>query len=53
MMNEGDAKQIDVFQNRCLRRIMRIRWQNKISNGDLLERVNVEKLSEEERRRRW
>jgi len=44
-MNEGDAKKIDVFQNRCLRRI----WQDKISNRDLLERANVERLSEEVR----
>ena len=32
---------------------MKIKWQDKISNRELLERVNVEKLSEEVRRRRW
>ena len=53
MMNEGDAKKIDVFQNRCLRRIMKIKWQDKISNKVLLEMVNAERLSEEVRRRRW
>ena len=52
-MNEGNAKKIDVFQNRCLRRIMKIKWQDKISNSDLLEGANVEKLSEEVRKRRW
>ena len=52
-MNEGDAKRIDVFQNRCLRRIMKIKWQGKISNRELLKRANVERLSEEVRRRRW
>ena len=52
-MNEGDAEKIDVFQNRCLRRIMKIKWQDKINNRELLERVNMEKLSEELRRRRW
>jgi len=52
-MNEGDAKKINVFQNRCLRRIMKIKWQDKISNGELLERADVERLSEEVRRRRW
>ena len=45
-MNGGDAKKIYVFQNRCLRRIMKIERQDKISN-------NVERLSEEVRRRRW
>ena len=52
-MNEGDAKKIDVFQNRYLRRIMKIKWQDKISNRELPERTNVERLSEEVRRRRW
>ena len=52
-MNESDAKKIDVFQNRCLRRVMKIKWQDKISNRELLERAKVEKLSEEVRRRRW
>ena len=52
-MNEGDAKKIDVFQNRCLRRVMKIKWQDKISNRELLERANAERLSEEVRRRRW
>ena len=46
-MNEGDAKKINVFQNQCLRRIMKIKWQDKISNRELLERVNVERLNEE------
>ena len=49
-MNEGDARKIDVFQNRCLRRIMKIK--DKICNRELLERANVERLSEEIRRRR-
>ena len=52
-MNEGDAKRIDVFQNRCLRRIMKIKWQDKISNRELLKRANVERLSKEVRRGRW
>ena len=50
---EGDAKKINVFQNRCLRRIMKIKWQDKISNRELVERANMERLSEEVRRRRW
>ena len=52
-MNEGDAKKIDVFQNPCLRRIINIKWQDEISNRELLERANVERLCEEVRRRRW
>ena len=51
-MNESDTKKIDVFQNRCLRR-GKIKWQDKISNRELLERAHAERLSEEVRRRRW
>ena len=32
---------------------MKIKWQDKISNRELLKRANVEKLSKEVRRRRW
>ena len=52
-MNENDAERIHVFQNRCLRRIMKIKWQDKISKRELLKRANRERLSEEVRRRRW
>jgi len=32
---------------------MKIKWQGRISNRELLGRANVERLSEEVRRRRW
>ena len=52
-MNEGDAEKINVFQNQFLRRIMKIKWHDKISNRELLERANMKRLSDEVRRRRW
>jgi len=53
MQNERrSTKKIDVFQNQCLKSMMKIKWQDKISNRKLLERANVERLSEEVRRRR-
>ena len=39
MQNERSAKKIDVFQNQCLNRIMKIKWQDKISNRELLKRL--------------
>ena len=33
--------------------MLMIKWQDKISNRELLKRANVERLSEEVRRRRW
>ena len=30
-MNKGDDKTVNVFHNRCLRKILRIRWQDNLS----------------------
>ncbi len=52
-MNKGDNKAVDVFHNRCLRRILRIQWQDHISTEELLGRADVKPLSEKGKRRRW
>ena len=45
--------QLETFQNRCLRRILRIFWPNKISNEDLRKRADVKPVEQEVRSRRW
>ena len=40
-MNKGDNKAVDVFHNRCLRRILCIRWQDHVSTKELLERAEA------------
>ncbi|XP_068756220.1 uncharacterized protein [Montipora capricornis] len=52
-MNKCDENKIDVFQSRCLRRIFKIRSQERITNKDVLKMAEIEKLSEDVRRRRW
>ena len=52
-MNQGDDKNVDVFQNKCLRRIYRIKWEDHVSTEELLKRADVRPLSEEIKRRRW
>ena len=47
------SRKLDVFQTKCLRRIKRIFWPNKISNKDLLTSCNLEPLSVVVRKRRW
>ena len=37
-MNKGDNKMIDVFQHKCLRKIMRIKWEDRVRNEDVLMR---------------
>ena len=52
-MNKGDEKMVDVFRNRCLRRIFRICWQDHVSTEMLLERSRMKTQSEEIKWRRW
>ena len=47
--SQGDAKKIDVFQNHCLEKIMKVKWQDKASNRELLERANMERLRDDVR----
>ena len=52
-MNKGDDNAIDVFHNKCLRKILRIKWQDHVSSKELFERVSMISLSEEVKYRRW
>ena len=52
-MNKGDNKIIDIFQNKCLRQILRIRWEDRVSTDELLQRTNMNPMSIEVRRRKW
>ena len=49
----GISKRLDTFQNKCLRRILKIYWPNTISNKELLERTGMEPVSCTVTRRRW
>ncbi|GFR93084.1 guanosine-3',5'-bis(diphosphate) 3'-pyrophosphohydrolase MESH1 [Elysia marginata] len=46
-------KRIQVFINRCLRRILRIKWTDKISNESLWKRTGQIPAGDEIGRRRW
>ena len=54
-MNKCDENKIDVFQSRFLRRIFKIRRQERITctNKEVLKMAEIEKLREDLRRRRW
>ena len=52
-MNKGDDKTVDVFHHRCLRKILRIRWQDHVSTKELLERAGMKPLSVEVMSRKW
>ena len=46
-MNMGDDKVINAFHSNCLRTILRIRWQDNVRKGKLLERAKMKPLIDE------
>ena len=44
-MTKEICKKLDTFQTKCLRRIRRIFWPEKIRNEDLLKSCNMEPIS--------
>jgi len=51
--NKSDENNMYVFQNRCLRRIFKIRWQDRITNKEVMEMAEMEAISKDVKRRRW
>ena len=47
------TKKIQTFINNCLRRILRIRWPDTISNEELWQRTKQKPADVEIRKRRW
>ena len=52
-MTKVDERKLNTFQTKCLRRIMNIKWQEHISNEELLVKTKMDKLSTTIMRRRW
>ena len=52
-MTQRINNKLEVFQNRCLRRILGIYWPNKISNAELRKRTGTRSVVTEVRGRRW
>ena len=47
------TSKLQVFINTCLRRIMKIRWNDKVQNKILWERTGQRQMAEEIGRRKW
>ena len=52
-MTKSLEQKVDVFQNKCLRRIFKIFWPNTATNENLRERAGLEALPKIVRERRW
>lgn len=53
LVAEDVTRKLQVFVNRCLRRILQIFWPNTISNHDLHHKCNQDLIENEIRRRKW
>ena len=54
-MNKADNKMLNIFQNKCLRKILRVRWEDHTSTEELLaiEKANDKPLRNEVKKRKW
>jgi hypothetical protein len=52
-INKKLIQKSQVFVNKCLRKIMKIRWPNKISNEGLWEITNQETIEKTVKIRKW
>jgi hypothetical protein len=52
-MTSLDVKKIQIFINKCLRRILGIYWPEKISNEELWKKCNQEPAETTIKRRKW
>ena len=52
-MTKGDKQMLDTFLHKCLRRILRIYWPQRVRNETVRERAGMEEISTIVRRRRW
>ena len=52
-MTKTISHKLEVFQNKCLRRILRIYWPQTISNYELRRRTGTEPVTQQVRRKRW
>ena len=49
----GTLKKVQTFVNRCLRTILKIRWDDRVRNEDLWERAGQVPMKEEIGKRKW
>ena len=52
-MTKTISHKLEVFQNKCLRRILHVYWPQTISNYELLRRTGTESITQQVRRKRW
>ena len=52
-MTKNDIQKCETFQNKCLRRILKVFWPTKMSNSELREKANITSIEETVKTKRW
>ena len=52
-MTKRDEDELDSFQHKCLRKILKIYWPMKVANEEVRKRTGSERLSTQIRTQRW
>ena len=50
---KASTNRLQTFVNRCLRNILNIRWEDRVSNEDLWQRTGQERIEVQIMRRKW
>ena len=46
-MNKEDHRAVDVFHNKCQRKILHIQWQDHVSSEEVLQRADMKPMRKE------
>ena len=52
-MTKSDEAKLDTFQQKCLRRLLKIYWPMRVSNEEVQRRANTEAISQLVKKGRW
>ena len=52
-MTKGDEAKLDTFQQKCLRRLLKIYWPMRVSNEEVRRKANTETIRKLVRKKRW
>ena len=50
---KGTIKKLQTFVNRCLRKILKIKWEDRVRNEEVWKRTDETPMEEQLRKRRW
>ena len=50
---KGRTNKVQIFVNSCLRKILKVKWDDKIRNEEIWEKTSALPMEEELGRRRW